>query len=135
MINKIKSFKNRKVNFNKPVDVYRNINMRGARVYSLRQNGLVMGHATQLNLRNCKFHINKKGQSRVRREQSKNVHAWIKGKISLPNPKLNYVINYNPYAYDNFVAHILLCDKPLNVFKASKVIINQKGVFGDGINV
>jgi hypothetical protein len=131
--NQIKSFKNRHIDFDKSVDVYRNINNRNAIVYSLRQKGLVVGHATQLNLRDCEFHVNKNGQRRVRREKVKNVHAWIKGKISKPNRKPEYIICYNPYQFDNFIAYILPCAKPLNVCKASKVVINQRGVFGHGI--
>jgi hypothetical protein len=134
MKNQIKPFKNRRVNKSKPVYIYRNLNQKGV-VYSLRQNGLVVGHTTALNLKNCDFRINKKGQKRVRKEKHKNVHAFIKGLICSNNQRMNYKIQYNPYLNDEFVSPNIIPNGLYPVYSAKRVLLSERGVYGDYFNI
>ena len=84
MINKIKPFKNRKINFNKPVMVYRNLNCKKDVVdYSIKQGQYVVGHTSNIVLRDVEFKINKSGQRRARLQGIRNVHAFVKGYVDL----------------------------------------------------
>lgn len=98
------NYKNRKINYNEPVEVYRNLNKKG-RWYSIRQNGLVVAHCTSCTLKNCTFHVSQKVSERVKKTKKREVHAWIKGTIVdksfMPckkkvvyNPYINYYFKY-----------------------------------------
>jgi hypothetical protein len=60
----------------KKVRVYRNLH-KGC--LSVQQGGLVKCHADNVVLRDFKTIVNPKGKERVRREKTKNVHAFIEG--------------------------------------------------------
>jgi hypothetical protein len=72
-------------------EVYRNLHFKPAsehfdRVYSVRKEGLVEGHALMIILdgttkKPVKFAVGPKGNQRVRDEKRKNVHAVIRGHI------------------------------------------------------
>ena len=91
------------------VFVYKNLHKN---CWSIKQDGLVKAHATELNLYNCVFKISRAGQNRVRKEKRKNVHAGIKGVIKddtfervwndLPEDMM-VEVTYNPYKTDSFV--------------------------------
>jgi hypothetical protein len=90
------------IDHKRKVFVYKNLHQD---CWSIRQDGLVKAHATEVNLWDCAFQVNAKGRQKVLEEQRKNVHAGIKGYIdelhlSLPNP---IEVTYNPYKYDSFV--------------------------------
>lgn len=134
--NKIQPFKERLINLDKPVEVYRNLNRKG-RVYSIRQNGLVVGHAQRLMLRDVTFHVSKSGVDRVRQNKRKNVHAWASGLIALNggmgtdatvlderNKTLSAKITYNPYQNYNFMNG----ETPVNGGKV--IVLNQMGMSG-----
>lgn len=120
----------------KPVLVYRNLNLRGKKFYSIVQNGRVVAHTTQIMLGDCKFIVRKQGQLRVRVERRKNVHALIKGRIAKrggmgttaadPNG-LPAKIEYNPYKNEGFICKSLAYG-PILIQTASVVIINQHGI-------
>jgi len=61
--NEIISFKGRTLNAEKPIHVYRNLN-RSGKVYSIRQQGVVVGHTTAICLRQCTFVVNGSGKDR-----------------------------------------------------------------------
>ena len=94
---------------NAKVLVYRNLHNG---LWSIKQDGLVKAHATELTLYNCNMYVNRKGRQRVLREQRKNVHAGIKGYLKdaelervwgdLPEDQFDQ-ITYNPYKYSSFV--------------------------------
>lgn len=102
----IKNYKNRTIDYTKPVRVYRNLHNK---CYSIQQNGIVVAHADEINLKICKFIINKAGQARVRREKTKNVHAFIEGYVAgrIHNTKQRKNkwkrVYYTPYQFDTFV--------------------------------
>ena len=142
--NKIIPYKNRKINIEENVYVYRNLNRNG-KVYSIKQKGLVVGHTTCLAMINIEFFVNKSGQKRARQNKKRNVHAYIVGKIALNgilgynaensekfNNQLPAKIEYNPYKYDYFVCTNLV-STPLKINIALGVIINKYGVFATHI--
>jgi hypothetical protein len=65
---------------------------------------LVVGHVTNAAIEYPKFYISQSGKLRVIREQRKNVHAWIEGRligISADSLRLEE-IHYCPYTSDSF---------------------------------
>ena len=62
-------------------EVYRNLHFRDEVVYSGRKDGLVEGHALCHVMDGVTFSVGPKGNQRVRDEQRKNVHAFIRGHV------------------------------------------------------
>lgn len=67
-------------------EVYRNLHFKDDTIYSVREKGLVEGHALCVVMDGCDdspvtFAVGPKGNQRVRDEQRKNVHAVIRGCI------------------------------------------------------
>src|SRR5690554_667673 len=81
MYNRWKPYKNREINLEKEVEVYRCLNRKG-KVYSIKQDGLVVAHTDALTMRDVKFIINQSGKKRCIDKKVRNVHAYIKGKIA-----------------------------------------------------
>lgn len=126
--NVIIPFKNRKINYDIPVRVYRNLHVRGIRTYSIKQKGLVVAHTTRVCLKNCKFLVQESSRQRFLKTGSRNVHAWVEGVIT-PNgmgttaarndlPK----ITYNPRNSGTFMFQ----NHPIK--EAWFVICNEDGV-------
>ena len=75
---------------------------------------LFMGKKVKVyyNLHKHTFRVRKGGKERVRSEKSKNVHAFVIGKLlnyceypcgEIPKPSSDKVVTYNPYKNDTFV--------------------------------
>lgn len=98
-------FKSRTFNPGFPIQVYRNLHDKdGSRRWSLRQNGLIVGHADEIYLRCVDFHVSPAGRNRVRREGRKNVHAYADGLLSFDwSGDPIGEITYDPYKDDGFV--------------------------------
>lgn len=96
-------YKNRKIDFNHPVLVYRNLNNG---LLSIKQNNLIVAHADLVYMVNCSFVVNQKGRLRVIKEKRKNVHAYVSGFLAKPNEflgeRLSTQISYNPYTHEYF---------------------------------
>ena len=132
--NQITPFRGRSLDFKKPVRPYRNLHGDGARKFSIQQEGLVVGHTNQIMLRECAFLISHAGQARVRRQKSKNVHAFIVGFVcengamgGLASDAKSFPekVKYNPYTMDTFRAEVVGCrDYPIKA--APAVMINPK---------
>jgi len=109
------------------VQVYWNLHKR---IWSVRSKTtrLVLFHAINLSLGSLKFHVSKAGNARVRREKSKNIHAWIEGDLFWWDTKKNNYrqqnsdmkrwsqgnmlrVYYNPYKVDRF--HLQTFDEHL----------------------
>ena len=58
------------------VDVYFNVTRK---VISIRQDGIVIAHRSNLFLTHSKFIVRESGQKRVRETGHKNVHAFVRG--------------------------------------------------------
>jgi len=128
---------NIKYNPERKVQVYRNLH---ADLWSIRQDGLVVGREEKIILRDVTFHVQPAGNLKVRNEKRKNVHAYIKGYVSSvlelrekyksekfgdnecfeENP-----VTYNPYLYSSFV---LQKDKS-PIFKADYVDMDITDAF------
>lgn len=86
--------------------------------------GHVVAHADTVTLSDCEFVVNEKGRQRVLEEQQKNVHAFVRGKVTgidmddsmtdypmrfenvgeaARKPRNSIAIGYNPYKYSTFV--------------------------------
>ncbi len=99
------------------VQVYWNIHKR---VWSIRDKTTrrVVAHAATIEMDNVKFHVSAKGNARVRREKTKNIHAWVEGDLLHHDTRSDYAglskdmrlwaqgdmyrVNYNPYKVDRF---------------------------------
>ena len=93
----------------KKVMVYYNLHKH---TFSVTYDNKVIMHADYVKLGDVEFRVRKGGKERVRLEMSKNVHAFVIGKLldyceypcnSLPTPYSDKVVTYNPYKYDSFV--------------------------------
>ena len=94
------SYKDRTIDPNKPVRVYRNLHKNS---FSVVQGGLVVAHADQLCLRDAKPFVSEIGRERVINSKRKEVHAWIEGYLDNKQPPRNcLVVKYNPYKYSKF---------------------------------
>lgn len=91
------------------VMVYFNLHKK---TFSIQKSGLVLLHADYVKLRNVEFRVRKGGKEKVRKEKSKNVHAFVIGDIveyceypcsDIPTNVDGDVVTYNPYKYDSFV--------------------------------
>lgn len=102
-----KSYKNRTIDFSKPVEIYRCLNKKGV-VYSIRQNGLVVSHTTNFVLKDCTFLINKSGKQLSIKTQIRNVHAFIKGYLTTHDDIKNtfsYQLFYYPFLNKKFIVN------------------------------
>lgn len=120
----MKAYKGRTLNPSKPVEVYRNLHKPGV-VWSVRQDGLVIGHAKDIVVSKAQLKVSDAGRERVRREGKKNVHAFVKGFVS---EKLHYSptwggLYYNPYQVESFVDF----DSKEAVFTAPQVYLSSDG--------
>ena len=109
------SYKNRRVDRNKPVDIYRNLSNRGGR-WSIRQKGLVVAHANNVSLRNVVFIASKSGMRRSLKIGHKIVCAHARGMLC--NRK---------YSGNNQV--VFEMGIGFNVEKSAFAIFNEKGCF------
>lgn len=86
------------------VKVYFNLHQR---LFSVMHKNRVIGHAENLELKNCRFVVSQAGRQRVLREGRKNVHAYVIGDVECKNRTEcldNYVpVRYNPYRTSTFV--------------------------------
>ena len=62
------------------VQVYRNLNNGLISIQDL-STGLVLGHASAVDLEEANFIVREAGRQQVIREQRKNVHAFVRGKV------------------------------------------------------
>ena len=104
---KIDSYKDRSIDADKPVKVHRNLNNG---TWSVKQSGRVVGHATQIALRDVTWIVQEGGRKRVVEKGQKNVHAYAKGHLmhedatgSTDTPD-GYQVTYNPFVHETFVA-------------------------------
>ena len=93
----------------KKVMVYYNLHKH---TFSVTYDSKVIMHADYVKLGNVEFRVRKGGKERVRSEKSKNVHAFVIGKLldyceypcdEIPTPSSDKVVTYNPYKNDTFI--------------------------------
>jgi len=107
---------------------YRNLNKPGV-TWSIvnSSTGLVDQYANKVILENVYFKVSKTGQSRVRKEKRKNVHAFVVGNIitNLPNNIELFRATYNPYRDDGF----RLIDESATLTSVRYAILCEEGLF------
>lgn len=138
----ISYYKNRKIDFSKPVFVYRNINKQkdSSPVYSIKQCKKVVAHAKAIMLVKACFIVNEKGRKRVKKTKRKNVHAYVKGVISKEgamgvDPRtssLHVQVSYDPYKNNSFITKNFVPE--MKVKTAMAVCLNKNGCSAAYIN-
>jgi len=97
------SFKNRTINPNVKIKVYRNLHNGKM---SVQQGGLVVGHCDEIMINRAEFIVNESGRQRVIKEKRKNVHAFVVGYLfggCLGHESSGGVpVAYNPYKMGAF---------------------------------
>lgn len=72
-----------------------------------RKTGIVIQHASSVLIENPRLHVSEAGRQRVLKQQRKNVHAYVIGKLVEADGEkpegLGRPITYNPYKHDSFV--------------------------------
>jgi hypothetical protein len=80
--------------------------------FSVQKSGIVVLHADYVRLSNVEFRVRKGGLEKVRKEKTKNVHAFVIGTLEdycefpcsdIPQDSEGEVVSYNPYKNDSFV--------------------------------
>jgi hypothetical protein len=80
--------------------------------FSVQKSGIVVLHADFVKLSNVEFRVRKGGLEKVRKEKTKNVHAFVIGTLedyceypcdNIPEDSEGEIISYNPYKNDSFV--------------------------------
>lgn len=98
-------FKNRVIDKDKPVHVYRNLNAKW-RCFSIQQNNLVVAHADGFIIKNVKARVSESGRQRVIKEKQKNVHAKLIGEFvgekDIDVSNLDEIF-YDPYTTESFI--------------------------------
>jgi hypothetical protein len=93
----------------KKVMVYYNLHKH---TFSVTYKSKVIAHADYVKLSNVEFRVRPGGKDRVRKEKSKNVHAFVIGNLidfcqypcdDIPEEPVGDIVTYNPYKYDAFV--------------------------------
>lgn len=90
------SFKGRRVNPKRLVEVYRNLHRGG---YSVRQGGKVVAHSDYVTMLDAEFHVSEAGRQRVLKTGRRNVHAWARGQLVKCAPtrqQMNARVRYSP---------------------------------------
>jgi len=99
---------------------------------SVRLRGKVVGHFDSLAMVDAKFVVGQAGRERVLSEKRKNVHAFVRGDVSVHDQldeSTGTVVTYNPYKYNTFVT----AEGELPVRGAKKVSIRGKKVVAWGL--
>ena len=125
------------------VEVYFNIHKKTFSVRSCRT-GRVMLHTDKVHINNPTFVVRKAGRERVLREGKKNVHAFVRGDITVFNDfdhikvgfdpdYLDYtLVLYNPYKFDTFVD--VIDTRPVRTAKRAALQIQPSMVVGNPVN-
>ncbi len=128
----IKSFKDRVIDETQPILLYRNLSKKG-RVYSLKQNGLVVAHTTAICLKNVDFIVNKAGKRVAINSKIRNVHAFVKGYITYKDIVrttnkniLPVVVKYDPFCELGFYIEKKLSKREIKTAKF--IIANERGI-------
>jgi len=89
------------------VEVYFNLHKH---LFSVRSasSGRVILHTDRVHIRNPEFVVRQGGRQRVLKERKKNVHAFVRGNITVfddfdPDYNGYSLVSYNPYKHDTFV--------------------------------
>lgn len=126
-------YKDRQLDKDQPIRVYRNLTKKGV-WYSLVQKGKTVAHSSAICLKECTFHVNENGRQRVIKNKRKEFHAYILGMYTgswmgttAKRNDLPAIIKYNPYKHSGFTC-VNLTVNDFVVKGARVVICNEEGV-------
>ena len=98
---------------NDTVDCYRNLNRTD--LFSIKQRkgeykGLVSGYANAVIIAGPTFHVGKSANARIKKTQSKEVHAYVRGSfydafdttLNINALQSSLLVSYNPYLCESF---------------------------------
>lgn len=117
----------------KKVMVYYNLHKH---TFSVKYDDKVILHSDYVKLGDVEFRVRQGGKEKVRIEKSKNVHAFVIGKLldyceypcdNIPNPSSDEIVTYNPYKYDTFVYKST--EEPVFNAKEVEMINSQNKIF------
>ena len=117
----------------KKVMVYYNLHKQ---TFSVTYDSKVIMHADYVKLGDVEFRVRKGGKEKVRSEKSKNVHAFVIGRLldyceypcdELPVTDSNRIVTYNPYKHDSFVYK--QSEEPIYGAKEVDIINSQNKLF------
>lgn len=115
------------------VMVYYNLNKH---TFSVLKNGVLILHADFVKLKDVEFRVRPGGKERVRKEKSKNVHAFVIGTLvdfceypcdEVPIEPSAEIVTYNPYVFDSFV--IKNTKEPIYQAKEVDMINSKNKIF------
>jgi hypothetical protein len=99
--------------------IYRNLNRGG---FSIKHKGLVVDRVNTFEAENVEFRVSGASRNRARREQSRNVHAYIVcerySRPHYPDIEGMQQVYYHPLITDNFV----LANTTTPIHEASRVV-------------
>lgn len=118
------------------VEVYFNLHKHTFSVRSCRT-GRVMCHTDEVHIDNPTFVVRKAGRERVLREGRKNVHAFVRGDITVFNDFNPHcvdctVVSYNPYKHDTFID--VIDTRPVRTAKRAVLRIEPSMVVYNTVN-
>lgn len=117
----------------KKVMVYYNLHKH---TFSVKYDDKVILHSDYVKLGDVEFRVRQGGKEKVRSEKTKNVHAFVIGKLldyceypcdNIPNPSSDEIVTYNPYKYDTFVYKST--EEPVFNAKEVEMINSQNKIF------
>ena len=93
----------------------------------MRQDGVVKAHCEYIELYDCDLVVQPAGREKVIREKKKNVHAYIKGRLSIVQRAINFPdkLSYNPDECGSFIKN--KSEESVKVNKAWRVSLTDKG--------
>jgi hypothetical protein len=103
----MKAYKNRQIDYSKPVRVYRNLHKK---CFSIKQGDKVVAHFDEeLVLRECSLLVSRAGNKRAKVTKQRNVHAYVQGYIAPKSELDKYchvtsppLVSYNPFTHNKF---------------------------------
>lgn len=113
----------REIDYSKSVQVYRNLKYRDDVIYSIKQSGKLVAHATDIKLKEVHFKVSKKGVDRIRLKRQKEVVAYVKGYLCTDSFNILNKIKFNPY-YDYYFH-----SEGVEVKQSEFVSLSKEGVF------
>ena len=108
------------------VDVYRNLNDDCISV-RCKEPGhedydQVIAHVDSVTIDDPRFVVQDAGREKVREEERKNVHAFVRGVVdpdALSDDDMTFFVNYDPYEMDQF--QVLVREEPVEEADAARV--------------
>lgn len=121
----MKSYKNRLIDYERPVQIYRCLTRKG-KIYSIRQFGKVVAHTEQFILKDVDLVVKPKAKARVIKTGTREVHAWLEGILiqSLRLISFGWKLAYLPFQHERFFS-----SKLGYIDKASQVYTSEGNIY------